>query len=197
MADERSVDDPVQQLGTLQRDFEDFRSTMVARLSRRPTGDIEPTIRDTAKASTLLMQGQLVNRADYPGLWQWAGDQALVRTGLFTVGNGTTTFGLPNFSGRYIVGGGTFETITYGAGDLVGDNFRALVTGNMPAHNHGGVGNHNPHPEFGIPVAAGSGATAWAGANLSLGAHTHSTQGNGDAFDNRPASVTVNWLIWT
>lgn len=197
MADERPVDDPVEQLGKLQSDFDDFRSTMFARLGRKATGDIEPTMRDTAKAGAVLMRGQTVLRADYLGLWDWANEQALVRAGLFGVGNGVDNFVLPDFAGRFLIGGGTFETIVYNSGDLVGGNSRVLVIGNMPAHNHGSVGNHNPHPEFGIPIPSGSGATAWSGANLALGAHTHATEGSGNAFDNRPASVTVNWMVWT
>ena len=92
----RSVDDPVQAVGGLRRQLNDHRSTMNARVVRRPTGTVEPTFAATAKAGTLMLEGQTVNRADYPLLWQWAQDNGAVTAGKFGIGNNSTTFTLPD-----------------------------------------------------------------------------------------------------
>lgn len=196
MADDRPVDDPVAQLGKLTRQVDEVRSLVLARLGQRATGTVEISLLPTAKAGTLLLAGQAVNRADYPGLWQWAQDNGRVTAGLFTTGNGTTTFTVPNFSGRYLIATGTGDIAD--VGDLVGANSRTLTMSQMPAHNHGNAGAHGPHPEFGIPVGAGGPPpTAFSGDALTLGDHTHDTEGGGLPFDNRPASIAVSFLIWT
>ena len=140
MADDRPVGDVVDELGALKKLVDDMRTTLTARTSRRPTGDIEPTIRTTAKPDTLILDGSTPLRADYPVLWQWVQDQSLVVTGLFTVGNGTTTFGLPDFRGRVLRGKGAAEAI----GALTGSDSLTLSTAQLPSHTHtaGGAGNH-------------------------------------------------------
>ena len=140
MADDRPVGDVVDELGALKKLVDDMRTTLMARTSRRPTGDIEPTIRTTAKPDTLILDGSTPLRADYPVLWQWVQDQSLVVTGLFTVGNGTTTFGLPDFRGRVLRGKGAAEAI----GALTGSDSLTLSTAQLPSHTHtaGGAGNH-------------------------------------------------------
>ena len=152
MADDRPVEDPVDQVGRLQREFDDFKSTMLARMTRQPTGDIEPTIRSTPKDNTLILNGQLVSRETYAALWEWAQGAGLVITGLFTVGDGSTTFGLPDFRGRVPVGVGTLSGNAYALGGLSGAATLALTTANLPAHGHSvsinSAGGHN-HPGSG------------------------------------------------
>lgn len=154
MADDRPAESEVEALARMQRELEDLRSTVMVRVSRRPTGDIEPTIRKTAKGDTLLLQGQAVNRADYPVLWQWVQDQALVVAGLFTAGNGTTTFGLPNFAGRVPVGVGTLGTDVYALGAQVGAARPVITAANLPTHDHGTHGNHS-HNDSGFTNTVG------------------------------------------
>jgi microcystin-dependent protein len=120
----------------------------VGRTQRRPTGDIEPTVLAVAKANTLILDGSAVSRTTYAALWAWAQINGLVKTGLFTTGNGTTTFGLPDFRGRVPVGAGTLGSDTYTVGQLSGSSTVTLATAQMPAHNHSvsattnSVGNH-------------------------------------------------------
>lgn len=229
MADDRPADTATDQLAALQSAFDDFRSTMLARVARCPTGDIEPTIRTTPKPDTLLMQGQAVNRGAYPVLWQWVQDQALVAAGLFTVGDGSTTFGIPDFRGRVPVGAGTLAV-----GALVGADSVTLSVAQLPSHGHavsvnsigdhghgfgtsfdGDHGGHFPTGIINVGNGAGTilGLAAWnsggsgggghahtGGVDLS-GNHTHgvtqSNVGSGTAVDNRPASIAVNWLVYT
>jgi microcystin-dependent protein len=136
MSDTRTVEDLVAMLVTLQTRLDDLESTLTPRIARRPTGDIEPTVRTTPKIDTLILNGQTVARATYPVLWQWVQDNGLVATNLFTVGDGSTTFGLPNFSGRVLIGAGTLGSDSYALGSVTGASTRILSIANLPAHDH-------------------------------------------------------------
>lgn len=227
MADDRPVDGVVEQIRAQQQQIDDLRSTLLARVSRRPTGDIEETIRSTAKTDTLLMQGQTVLRADYPVLWQWVQDQALIVAGLFTNGDNSTTFGIPDWRGLVLRGvAATGEVV----GSKIGADSRVLTTANMPVHkhsvavadhtdhSHGGhtsnSGDHGGHGSGGtVLVPQGSFYGVLPGAPQDSGDHGHSliidsnpvsahvvtesNVGSGTAVDMRQASIAVNYLIWT
>ncbi len=178
MADDRPVEDPVDQVGRLQQELDDFRATMIARLARRSTGDVEPTIRTVPKADTLICNGQQVDRVEYAALWAWAQEQGLVITGLFTNGNGSTTFGLPNFAGRVPVGVGTLGSDSYALGALGGAATRAIATANLPSHDHNvTVASHATHSHTLSMDSAGShghsGSTNSAGSH---GGHQNNTE---------------------
>lgn len=100
MGVKRTVEDPVQALGSLRKQFDDYTSTANARITSRPTGTMEPTFATTAKAGTLLCNGQAVSRTTYPLLWQWVQDSGALASGAFGVGNGSTTFTVPNLTGK-------------------------------------------------------------------------------------------------
>jgi len=222
VADDRPVGDVVDELATLKKVVEDMRTTLMARTSRRPTGDIEPTIRTSAKPDTLLLQGQSVSRAAYPVLWQWVQDQGLVAAGLFTVGDGSTTFGVPDYRGRVVRGTPTGEAV----GLLSGADTKAIATTNLPSHTHGlngdgnhghsfstdGAGTHGGHNSGSFGVAGGTAGAVSSNGNTSDGFHSHTggttnvadhnhggvttATGSGTAFDVRQASINVNWLIY-
>lgn len=241
MADTRPADDPTTALADLQKQFDDLKSTLLARSSRLPTGTVAGTLLAAAPAGTLLLDGSAPARATYPALWQWVQDNGLVKTGLFTNGDGSSTFGLPDFRGRVLVGAGALAP-----GATVGTDSVTLATANLPSHNHNvAVANHDQHDHA---VGGHTHSTAAAGGNhgfhnagalteasalpgsqdhfftvasntgVGNSAHAHdvgvagddvflssvsphvvsqTAVGSGAAFDNRPASVAVNWLIWT
>lgn len=144
MADDRPAESETDAITRLQRELDDFKTTANARLSRRPTGDIEQTWRTTPKPDTLILNGQVVSRTTYAVLWQWVQDQALVYAGMFTAGDGSTTFGLPDFRGQLLRGMAAGETI----GQVIGADTKTITTGNLPAHNHGvSVANHTNHAD--------------------------------------------------
>lgn len=226
MSDDRPLEDPVEALRALREAFEDYKSTQLARQHTRPTGDIEPTLRATAKAGTLLLNGQTVSRVTYAALWAWVQENSLVVTGAFTNGDGSTTFGLPDYRGRVMRGAGSGES----PGVLVGADTKAIAIANLPAHNHsvvvnavgthshalstggGGHGGHFPGSSFTAAAGGDFGLAAWNSGGSSVG-HSHSggiasdgqhghtateaTVGSGTAFDVRQASFNGNWLIWT
>lgn len=194
--------------GRLERDLADLKSTLLARVARSPTGCVELTILTVPKAGSIFLDGSTPLRSDYPNLWQWAQDNTLVIAGLFTVGNGTTTFGLPDFRGRVPVGVGTLGSDSYAVGGTGGASTKTITTSNMPSHNHhlqadGDHGGHLPAlTAWNAPTGVDFGAAAWTDAGHSTGAyHNHTgftdTNGSGTPFDVRPAYIAVNWLIWT
>lgn len=142
MADDRPAnDDLAAVVAELRRELADLRGTALARAGRNPTGDIEPTIRTTPKPDTLLLQGQTLQRADYPVLWQWIVDQNLAPA-VFGNGNGSTTFVLPDLRGRTLIGAGTLGPDNMAVGALIGTSRVTLSLAQMPAHNHGAADNH-------------------------------------------------------
>lgn len=193
MSDDRPVEDPVDQVGRIQAELDDFKATMIARLSRKATGDVEPTIRTTAKDNTLILNGAQVSRETYGALWTWAQEQGLVITGLFTTGNGSTTFGLPDFRGRVPIGVGTLGSDSYALGALGGAATRVISTANLPAHDHNvsgtasssgshghsgstdGSGSHSGHNSgsFAASNGAGSGFSVANTTQNSNGSHSH------------------------
>lgn len=200
MADDgRALEDPAAAINRLGGDLDDFKATVLARLSTRPTGTIEQTLRTTAAPGTLLLQGQTVNRADYPALWAWIVEQGLSPS-VFGAGDGSTTFVLPDARGRFLVVGGTLGSDTYTAGSTGGEARHTLTTGEIPghthpstssagAHDHGGTGsaggNHGNHNSGASTVASalpGSQDFFFQGAsNVQVGnsAHSHSLSSDG------------------
>lgn len=217
MADDRSLDDMAEALKKLTAEHEDLKSTVLARAQRRPTGSIELALRPTPQAGTLFLVGGTQLRSAYPDLWAWANDVGAVVAGGFTVGDGSTTFGLPDFRGRVPIGVGQLLTDTYVLGATGGAAARQLTQAQMPSHSHpltGGGGdtsfdgNHIGHfPGAQVVVAAGGdyGVAPWNSSGQWSENHQHSVQtevfstavGGGTAFDNRPPFLAVNVAIWT
>lgn len=149
MADDRPVETDADQIARLQRELDDLKSTVFARLAKKSTGDIEITLRPTPKEGTLFLRGQTVSRAQYPDLWQWVQANNLIIEDAFTAGDGSTTFKLPDMQGRVPIGGGTITqgTIqsggggneTYYIGRSGGLTHRFLGANVMPPHRHSGT----------------------------------------------------------
>jgi microcystin-dependent protein len=105
-------------------------------------GMIIATAAPTADAGWLLCYGQNVSRATYAALFSRIGET-------WGAGDGSTTFGLPDFRGRTLAGkddmGGSSANRLTGLsggvdGDVLGayggDESHALVTGELPSHTH-------------------------------------------------------------
>jgi len=111
---------------------------------RLPVGTILPWPANTAPPHALLLQGQLVNRADYLDLWQFAQNSGnLVPDsvwsnckGSFSTGNGSTTFRLPDYRGRVPVGYDSSQTEFNMFGKSGGNKTVALTVDQIPSHRH-------------------------------------------------------------
>jgi microcystin-dependent protein len=111
---------------------------------RRPVGDIEMTIRKSAKPGTLLLDGAEISRTTYADLFAWVQAQGLLTTAtapnnLFGAGNGTSTFVLPNFQGKVPVGA---DPTTNPVGKVFGSATHSITSANLPNHTH----TVDPHP---------------------------------------------------
>ena len=208
MADDRPADDVVTALARLQAKVDDMESTFAVRASRGTTGSVEAGL--VVKAGTLELNGQTPLRADYPVLWQWAQTNGLVAAGLFTAGDGSTTFGVPDYRGYVLAGAGSLAV-----GATAGADTKTITTGNLPAHSHshyhpfttGTTGSHGGHTNGTATVNNGAGGAY----NLpsfydnNYGNHSHTgntdtdatTAGSGTAFDVRQLTKGIRYLIWT
>lgn len=156
-------------------------------------------------AWSALPVGQIVQRATYPDLHTLAATAGYPHG----QGDGSTTFGLPDYRGRVGIGkdnmGGTAAgRITLaisginGAilGAAGGSDGVALTTAQMPAHNHGGVtgGAIQGVVTWGGNWAIVTGLGGWGDGTVG---HTHpiSTEGGGAAHPNLQPSIIVNKIL--
>jgi microcystin-dependent protein len=159
VTDDRPAVDPIEAITALQQKLADLESTTAARLLRRPTGDIEPSLRKTAKPDTLLLQGQTISRATYAQLWTWVAENGLAGAGLpFGAGDGSTTFTLPDMRGKAAVGATAVDPV----GKSFGSATATLTVAQMPVHKHG-LSSHDGHSH----------------ALSNNGGHAHGTSGGG------------------
>jgi microcystin-dependent protein len=114
----------------------------------------------------------------------------------YGVGNGTTTFNVPDLRGAFPVGknAGTFPTL----GGTGGEEAHTLVTAEMPAHQHGG---NTGVASNAVDDASGA-ALALAGAGVQSSfntSHHHAigSEGGGGAHQNLPPYQVVNYIIKT
>ncbi|NIE74163.1 phage tail protein [Pantoea sp. Ap-967] len=93
-------------------------------------GEIRVFAGTYAPVGWLLCQGQLLQIAQYQALFSIVGTTY--------GGDGRTTFGLPNFSGRAPVGTGKAPIVSaaFVAGQQAGVAVATVLSANMPAHTH-------------------------------------------------------------
>ena len=78
----------------------------------------------------LLCDGQAVSRVDYAALFALLGDT-------FGAGDGATTFHLPDYRGRSLLGAGQGDGLTARTlGEIGGEEEHVLTVGEMPSHSH-------------------------------------------------------------
>lgn len=95
-----------------------------------PVGAVLPYGSSNAPKGWLNCGGQAVSREDYADLFSVVGTT-------YGVGNGSTTFNVPNLLGRTIVGQGSGAGLTSRAmGAMSGVEAHALNVSEMPSHTH-------------------------------------------------------------
>ena len=157
-----------------------------------PTASLMPYAGTAAPTGYLLCDGAAISRTTYSSLFGIVGTT-------YGVGDGSTTFNIPDLRGRVIAGqddmGGTSANrLTNQSGGLNGDTLGAtggaethtLTTSEMPSHSH----TYAKHTSLG---ASGSGG------NAQLGASTQSTssEGGGQAHNNVQPTIILNYIIKT
>ena len=95
-----------------------------------PTGTVAMYAGGTAPASWLLCDGSAVSRTTYSSLFS-------ITSTTFGVGNGTTTFNLPDFRSRIPIGAGAGTSLTSRTlGTTGGAESVVIASGNLPVHTH-------------------------------------------------------------
>lgn len=149
------------------------------------TGVIKMWSTNSAPTGYLICDGTAVSRATYSGLF------AVIATD-FGVGNGTTTFNLPNYKGRVPLGrdsaDANFDILGNSPTTYVGEKTHTLTTPEMPAHTHN------------TQVGVAGGATATVASKVDTNSlefiATTSTGGGGVHNNIQPYSV-INFIIKT
>jgi microcystin-dependent protein len=133
-----------------------------------PAGIITMFTGATAPPGYLICDGAAVSRTTYAALF------AVIGT-TYGVGNGSTTFNLPNFQSRVPVGKST-ETEFNTLGKTGGAKTHTLTSGEMPGHTHTGTSSSvGAHTHGG--VSGSSGGHNHTGTTGSDGNHSHTYPG--------------------
>lgn len=155
-----------------------------------PVGTIQTYAGATAPEGWLLAYGQEVSRTTYADLFAAIGET-------YGVGDGSTTFKLPDARGRVLVGkdnmgGVSANRVVAAAGDTLGGSGGAekhtLTIDEIPSHTH------NMYRTNDLLYTGGSNAQVFSPAVLGFQGATFAT-GGGGAHENMPPYITVNVII--
>jgi microcystin-dependent protein len=172
-----------------------------------PAGVVVPYGGSSAPSGWLLCDGSAVSRTTYAALF------AVVST-TYGVGNGTTTFNVPDCTGRTIAGKESSETrITTAVSGFSGGTLGAaggaqshtLTTDEIAAHSHSvtdpGHTHANPNQSWNVSSFAGSGSNGL-NPNPIAGSVTSATTGisiqnagGGGAHRNVQPTIILNYII--
>ena len=159
-----------------------------------PTGSIMPFAGASAPTGYLLCDGAAISRTTYSALFAVSGTT-------YGVGDGASTFNIPDLRGRVIagqddMGGASANRLTGLSGGLDGDTLGAsggseshlLTIAEMPAHTHA--------VKLDVFIPRGDSAAEAAGAAPNLNGTSGST-GGGGAHNNVQPTIILNYIIKT
>lgn len=147
-----------------------------------------------APTGTLLCDGSAVSRTTYAALFAAIGTT-------WGIGDGSTTFNLPDLRGRAPIGAGQGSGLTNRTlGGTGGAETVALATSEMPAHDHrvrASIGATASQ----LTTAGNTGFAGWsdgdAGYTAGGGLDLVENSGGGDAHANMQPWAAVTWIITT
>lgn len=148
-------------------------------------GDLKLSAVPAAQSGWLLCDGAAYSRTGYAQLFNAIGTA-------YGAGDGSTTFNVPDFRGRAVVGAGTGGGLTARArGQTGGEETHLLTTAEMPSHNHAPLSGQFLGTGASNPWSVGSG-----GGSLSTQVTT-ANQGGGGAHNNMQPFAVANYFIKT
>jgi len=178
-----------------------------------PPGVVMAFAGAAAPTGWLLCSGQNVSRTTYAALFSAIGTA-------HGVGDGSTTFGIPNLQGRIPVGRDTGQTEFDVLGEAGGAKTHALIASEIPAHTHAislttSSDNHNHsatlkgdsstlahgHNEVNTFSSGGTGKVTNGTGVVSSDAHDHTVAGDtasvggGTVHNNLQPYLVMNYII--
>lgn len=166
--------------------LQDSRIALLEAVQTIPSGLVAPIASETAPTGWLECDGVAVSRSEFSELFNVIGTA-------YGNGDGSTTFNLPDFRGRFLrgwdhgagndpdAGGRTVSA----SGGVTGDNVGSLQDDEFEAHIHQSPGNSQ-----GADIGGGGGNFGFA---LAADKATTSTGG----LETRPKNIFVMWIIKT
>lgn len=170
-----------------------------------PTGAIIAYGSASAPTGWLTCDGSAVSRTTYSGLFS-------VISTTFGVGDGSSTFNLPDLSRRVLMGkgGSASSTISNTVGSTGGEETHTLLTAEMPSHTHTITDTGHSHESTATGIATfGQGSSrsvgTFGGATTALTDKTSNNAtgislantGSGTAHNVIQPSIVVNYIIKT
>jgi microcystin-dependent protein len=172
--------------------------------STLPAGVIQMYAGSTAPTNWLFCDGSAISRTTYSALFTAIGTN-------YGIGNGSTTFNLPNMNNRMPIGKGTgsFSTLN----NTGGAETYTLSTTEIPSHQHytvnnayaaSGVGNPIPMVNVNQTLYGGADTNGNTDRYRKVGTGTTtanagitSLTGGGTAFNKMSPYIVVNFIIYT
>jgi microcystin-dependent protein len=157
-----------------------------------PTGVMLPFGGGAAPTGWLLCDGSAINRTTYATLFSAIGTA-------YGVGDGSTTFNLPDLRGKIPVGKDAGQTEFDVMGESGGEKTHVLAVSELPAHTHK-VLNPQNNDYMGLPGGGGAGWSTGAdpgGNNNIYQAITNNGTGGGGAHNNLQPYLVTNYIIKT
>lgn len=169
-----------------------------------PTGGLMPWAGSvsTPPAGWLVCDGSAISRTTYSALF------AILGTA-YGIGDGSTTFNLPNLEGRVIVGVDDSDTDFNARGKIGGAKTHTLATAEMPAHTHNlpahthtvsGTNNFLRWTGTGGSLASPGAGSALNGEALTVsggGGGATTSAGSGTAFNIQQPFMAMGYIIKT
>ena len=161
-----------------------------------PPGVIEAFAGPVVPTGWLTCDGSAVSRSGFSGLF------AVIGT-TWGVGDGSTTFNLPDLRGRAPIGAGLGTGLSARTlASLFGEETHRLTAGEMPAHGHGVTDPGHSHPlqsastqEGGSQVAESANSSGTIFTLSALTGISIQSAGGGGVHNNMPPSAVVQWII--
>jgi len=164
-----------------------------------PTGTILPFAGSTAPSNAIICDGSAVLRSTYSALFTVIGTT-------YGVGDGSTTFNVPNLKGKIPIGYNSSESEFNSLGKTGGEKTHTLTNSEMPSHNHpqtahnhnlvysggGNIGLNNGSNGYGLLSwdTTGDGSLITNNATPSIG-----SVGSSLSHNNIQPYITVNYII--
>ena len=145
------------------------------------TGEIKIWTTGTAPTNWLLCDGTAVSRTTYATLFGVIGV-------VYGVGNGTTTFNVPNLRGRVVVGFDVSQVEFDVLGETGGAKTHTLTAAEIPSHTH----------NFSLNTTSGGTGKGYAGLDATAASTTtDGGTGGGTTHNNLQPYMALNYIIAT